>query len=245
MEEEVTELLGLGMPASLMIDDPFRVFEEMKFHRNMPPNVFTYNSLLYALSMSGRWNEVCRILKEMHDQKIIIRRRTFNILINALCKQGKMKEAETADFIMVHILEYGYRDINAYTSLIEGYCLNGELNRAMSTLESMEKPHFPKVKPTLHIYNILLDRFFSLDDTNFWSYKRDLDSMYARAGWEIEENSVTRYIWYRERMGKPSDEKYSVYMLCLMDHCDKYEVDAALNLFYFMDGKELNSNIDV
>nr|XP_043630518.1 pentatricopeptide repeat-containing protein At1g63130, mitochondrial-like [Erigeron canadensis] len=239
-----------GLCEDMMIDDAFRIFEELKFHEGTRPNVFTYNSLLYALSMSGRWNEVCRILKEMHDEKITIHSTTFNILIKALCKQGKMKEAEIVEFMKVHILWLGDRDIKAYTSLIEGYCLKGELNRAMSTLESMWRA---KVKPTLRIYNILLDRFTSLDDKNFWSYKRDLDSIYGRIGFKIDENSVTRYIWHRERMGKPSDEmkvrmqnhKYSVYILCLMDHCDKYEVDAALDLFYFMDGKEVNSKIDV
>nr|XP_043630520.1 pentatricopeptide repeat-containing protein At1g63330-like [Erigeron canadensis] len=235
----------------MMIYDAFTLFEEMKFRRGIRPNVFTYNSLLYALSMSSRWKEVCRILKEMHDEKIIIHWTTFNLLIKALCKQGKMQEAEIVDSIMVYIADpYCYRNVETYTSLIDGYCLNGELNRAMSTLESMERD---RLNPTLHIYNILLDSFTSLDDMNFWSYKCDLDYMYGKAGWKISGNSVTRDIWYRERMEKPSDEmkllmqdqKYSLHILSLMDHCQKYEVDAALDLFYFMDGKELNSNVDV
>nr|XP_043631015.1 pentatricopeptide repeat-containing protein At1g63330-like isoform X2 [Erigeron canadensis] len=235
----------------MMIDDAFRLFDEMKFRRGIRPNVFTYNSLLYALSMSGRWKTVCRILKEMHDEEITIHWTTFNLLIKALCKQGKMEEAEIVDFMMVYIVDRGCcRNVETYTSLVDGYCLNGELNRAMSTLESMERD---QLYPTLHIYNRLLDSGSNLDDMNFWSYKRDLDSMYARAGLKIRENSVTHYIWDRERMEKPSDkmkllmqdQKYSVYILSLMDHCGKYEVDAALDLFYYMNGKELNLNVDV
>nr|XP_043630521.1 pentatricopeptide repeat-containing protein At1g63330-like [Erigeron canadensis] len=248
------EIIIDSLCKDMMIDDAFRLFEEMKFRRGIRPIYPVYDSLLYALSMSGRWNEVCRILKILHDEKITINWTTFSVLIKALCKQGKMKEAEIVNFMMLHILWFSFPDLETYTSLIEGYCLNGELKRAMSTLEFMQmQSPVARLKPTIHIYNVLLDRLTSLDDMTFWSYKRDLDSMYRRAGLEIEENSVTRYIWYRERMGKPSDEmkvlmqnhKYSVYMLCLTDHCDKYEVDAALDLFYFMNGKELNSNIDV
>nr|XP_043630496.1 pentatricopeptide repeat-containing protein At1g63130, mitochondrial-like [Erigeron canadensis] len=73
----------------------------MVHHKAIPPNVDTYNSLIRNLCRLARWDEVCRILKEMEDAKISPKLRTFNIIVDALCKQGKIAEARAVIDIMV------------------------------------------------------------------------------------------------------------------------------------------------
>ncbi|PWA73273.1 tetratricopeptide-like helical domain-containing protein [Artemisia annua] len=60
---------------------------------------------------------------------------TYNILVDALCKEGKVKEAQN----VVHIMnESGqYADIVIFNSFIDAYCLLGETSEEKKFLDSM------------------------------------------------------------------------------------------------------------
>nr|GEV17580.1 hypothetical protein [Tanacetum cinerariifolium] len=112
-----------------MIDDASKLFKVMMgSNKTILPNVDTYNSLIYALSMLGRWDEVTSMLKHMEDQNICLDMDTFHIIIDALCKQHKVKEAK--DVIDLMVDSGRYLDIVIFNSLIDGYSLLGDMTQA-------------------------------------------------------------------------------------------------------------------
>ncbi|MFS7928010.1 putative tetratricopeptide-like helical domain superfamily [Helianthus anomalus] len=124
-----------------MIDDAFKLFKEMVFHKGIPTNVITYNSLIHGLCNLCRWDEVSKLLKEMEDLRISPSLRTFSILVDALCKEGKVDEAEAIIDIMVE--RRVVPDIVTYNTLIDGYCLRGEMTKARTLFDSLRVWHGP------------------------------------------------------------------------------------------------------
>nr|GEZ80698.1 hypothetical protein [Tanacetum cinerariifolium] len=102
-----------------MIDDASNLFREMVSGKNILLNVYTYNSLIYAFSKMGRWDEVTRMLR------LCLNKKTFRIVIEALYKQGKIKEAK--DVINIMVESGWYPDIVIFNSLIDGYSLLGDM----------------------------------------------------------------------------------------------------------------------
>nr|KAJ0215052.1 hypothetical protein LSAT_V11C300146570 [Lactuca sativa] len=84
-----------------MVDDAFNLFKEMVFHKGILPDVITYNSLIHGLCNLCRWDEVSKLLKEMEDDRISPSVNTFNILVDALCKEGKVEDANCVINIMI------------------------------------------------------------------------------------------------------------------------------------------------
>ncbi|KAM0069556.1 putative tetratricopeptide-like helical domain superfamily [Helianthus debilis subsp. tardiflorus] len=84
-----------------MIEDAFKLFNEMVFAKGIQPNVITYTSLIYGLCNLCRWDEVSKLLKEMEDLRISPNFQTFSILVDAFCKEGSVDEAEAVIDIMV------------------------------------------------------------------------------------------------------------------------------------------------
>ncbi|GKE46325.1 tetratricopeptide-like helical domain-containing protein, partial [Tanacetum coccineum] len=135
-----------------MIDDASNLFREMVSGKNILPIVHTYNSLIYAFSKMGRWDGVTRMLKQMKELKICLYRKTFRIVIKALCKQGKIKEAKDVIDIMV---ESGrYPDIVIFNALIDGYSLLGDMAEARNTFDLL---HYRRVEPNVATYNKVMD----------------------------------------------------------------------------------------
>ncbi|KAJ0716898.1 putative tetratricopeptide-like helical domain superfamily [Helianthus annuus] len=102
-----------------MIEDTFKLFNEMVFAKGIQPDVITYTSLVYGLCNLCRWDEVSKLLKEMEDLRISPNFQTFSILVDAFCKEGRVDEAEAVIDIMVERGEVP--NIVTYNSLIDGY----------------------------------------------------------------------------------------------------------------------------
>ncbi|KAJ0716900.1 putative tetratricopeptide-like helical domain superfamily [Helianthus annuus] len=119
-----------------LIEDAFKLFNEMVFHKRILPDVITYTSLIYGLCNLCHWDEVSKLLKEMEeDVRISPNFQTFSILVDAFCKEGRVDEAEAVIDIMVERGEVP--DIVTYSSLIDGYCLRGEMTKARSIFDSL------------------------------------------------------------------------------------------------------------
>ncbi|KAJ0803020.1 putative tetratricopeptide-like helical domain superfamily [Helianthus annuus] len=73
-----------------LIDDAFKLFNEMVLGKGVRPNVITYNSLICGLCKFGRWDEASKLLKEMEDDNISPNVKTFTALVDAFCKEGKV-----------------------------------------------------------------------------------------------------------------------------------------------------------
>lgn len=57
------------------------------------PSVSTYNMLIHALFMEGRFDEADTIIKEMYEKGISPDSITYNILIYGYCRSGNLKKA--------------------------------------------------------------------------------------------------------------------------------------------------------
>jgi pentatricopeptide repeat protein len=58
----------------------------------IPPNVFTYNSIVHGFCNLGQLNEATRLFKEMIGRDVMPDTVTFTILVDGLCKEGMVSE---------------------------------------------------------------------------------------------------------------------------------------------------------
>ncbi|PWA35135.1 tetratricopeptide-like helical domain-containing protein [Artemisia annua] len=246
-----------------MIDDASMLFKEMVSNKNITPDVNTYNSFIYAFSKLGRWDEVTRMLKQMKDQNIVLGRMTFHIIVDALCKQGMVKEATDAIDIMVDNCNI-YLDIVIFNSLIDGYALLGDMTEAHNIFDLLSHRG---VRPNIDTYNKLLFGYynnFMVDDARYFH-----DYMVAK---QLENNKVRYFHYYMVDVHLEITNKVT-HCICILGHClnktrqhspagsilteleEKYRdflkgddgcaFNDSFTLFQFMDDNKLNSHIDV
>ncbi|XP_071705404.1 pentatricopeptide repeat-containing protein At5g25630-like [Rutidosis leptorrhynchoides] len=222
------------------IDDALKLFNEMFFIKGICPDADTYDSLIYAFCKLGSWDEVCKMVKRMEDdENMSLDMGIFNIIVNALCKQNKSKEAWD---VFIYMLENGYHpDKVTFNSVIKMFCSQGGMmNAAMETFNLLEKT--TGIEPDIVTYNRLIDGY--MKDLN-----KDLAlTTYCRIPEERVDN-VTHFLrsgWTNHHHYRSKSEYRDIrcrYLHDLYMYEDSFV--QALNLFYFMDGHELNSNIEV
>ncbi|KAK2366966.1 putative pentatricopeptide repeat-containing protein, mitochondrial [Trifolium repens] len=70
---------------------------------------------------------------------------TFNILVDAFCKEGNVKQA--INVLAVMIKEGVKPDVVTYNALMDGYCLVNQVNKALGILNTMtDKGVAPNVR---------------------------------------------------------------------------------------------------
>ncbi|XP_071705403.1 pentatricopeptide repeat-containing protein At3g49170, chloroplastic-like [Rutidosis leptorrhynchoides] len=230
------------------IDDALKLFNEMFLIKGIRPNADTYKSLIYAFCELGRWDEVCKMVKRMEDDENMSSLDTtgiFNIIVNALCKQNKSDEAWD---VFIFMLENGYHpDTVTSNSVIKMFCSQGGMMSAASeTFNLLEMT--PGIKPDIVTYNRLIDGY--MKDLN-----KDLAIItYSSIPEQLVDN-VTRFLIsgllnpetnHHHYPSKP-EYRYDIkrrYLHRLYTQ-PYYLFFEALNLFDFMDGHELNMNIEV
>ena len=75
------------------------------------------------------------MLNEMVQRKIMPNVRTFNILVDTLCKKGMLTEAKKVFVVMI---QRGIElDKVTYNSLIDGYCLQNQMDEAVKAFNMM------------------------------------------------------------------------------------------------------------
>nr|XP_043630424.1 pentatricopeptide repeat-containing protein At1g62914, mitochondrial-like [Erigeron canadensis] len=142
-----------------MIDDVYHLLIEMFYHKVIPPNVHTYNSMIYGMSKLGYWDDVCLMLKRMENEKIHQDVKTFNIIVDALCKLGKINEAQAVIDIMDKTSGKHTPDIVTYNSLIEAYgWKKGEMREARRVLDSLASKCI--IPTTVTYYKLVLGLMF-------------------------------------------------------------------------------------
>ncbi|XP_074325663.1 uncharacterized protein LOC141663752 isoform X2 [Apium graveolens] len=136
------------------VDDALNLHSEM-MQKGILPDVQTYNTIIQVLFDTNRWEEVSMLLKQMTDDlNITPDVRTFNILVNAYSKFGKLDDAEHIILIMHERGEYP--DIVTYNTLMHGYCSQGQMDGALVVLNTIQSK---KIMPNCFTYNILLDAY--------------------------------------------------------------------------------------
>ncbi|KAJ0013389.1 hypothetical protein Pint_21886 [Pistacia integerrima] len=94
---------------------------------------------------------------------------TCSILLNALCKEGKVEKAEE---ILETEMENGFVPNEVvFTTIVNGYCQRGDMNRAILTIERMENRG---LRPDCITFNSLIDKFCEMremDEAERWVKK--------------------------------------------------------------------------
>nr|GEX90748.1 hypothetical protein [Tanacetum cinerariifolium] len=139
-----------------MVADASMLFKEIVSYKNITTDVYTYNTFIYAFSKLGRWGEVTRMLIQMKDQNICLCMNTCYLIVDALCKQGKVKEATDAIDIMVDHCKYP--DIRIYNSLIDGYSLLGDMTEARNIFDLL---NHRGAMPNVDTFNKLLFGYYN------------------------------------------------------------------------------------
>ncbi|KAK1386185.1 hypothetical protein POM88_023920 [Heracleum sosnowskyi] len=120
------------------------------------PNVKTYPPLIQVLCHFNRWEEVGLLLNEMmEDLYISPNVRTFNILVDAYSKSGKLDDAKH----LIEIMKERGEEGQLFTILMHAYCSQGQLDGALAVLNSIESK---KMKPNCYTYSILQLHKFEL-----------------------------------------------------------------------------------
>ncbi|KAL3651208.1 hypothetical protein CASFOL_004210 [Castilleja foliolosa] len=123
-----------GLCKDRMIDSAFKLFDEMS-EKGISRNVVTYNALICGLCNLSRWSEVKMLMEEMiGSYKIYPDVFTYNSLVDALCKEGLVDEAE--DVIQIMKQQNVAPDVISYSALIDGYCLQGRMDEARYVFDS-------------------------------------------------------------------------------------------------------------
>ncbi|WJX66635.1 hypothetical protein P8452_51174 [Trifolium repens] len=103
---------------------------------------------------------------------------TFNILVDAFCKEGKVKEANN---VFAMMMRKGVKpDVVTYNSLMDGYCLVKEVNKAESIFNTMAQSG---VTPDVWSYSIMINGFCRETSTGIYRYR---STVRVKLGCKIE-----------------------------------------------------------
>ncbi|XP_076934343.1 uncharacterized protein LOC143600583, partial [Bidens hawaiensis] len=155
-----------GYCKNLKIEEAMNMFREMT-RKGLKPDIVTYNTMLQGLYRVGRCGDARKLFDEMRSQgaskrgKLDIARalfqnltvkglqsnvRTYNVMINALCGEGLLKEAKN---LFLKMDESGCPPDNVtYRVLLQGYLKSQRYDDVEMLLQEMD------------------GRSYSLDDSN-------------------------------------------------------------------------------
>ncbi|KAJ0860139.1 putative tetratricopeptide-like helical domain superfamily [Helianthus annuus] len=235
-----------------LIEDAFKLFNEMVFAKGIQPDVITYNSLIHGLCNLCRWDEVSKLLKEMEeDLRISPDLHTFSILVDALCKEGRVDEAEAVIDIMVE--RRVVPDIVTYNTLIDGYCLRGEMTKARTLFDSLTSKGFIpnivtyssllngyckslKIEEAMHLFHEITRKGLKPCIVTYSTMLQGLFRV-GRCG------AARKFFDEMRAQGLIPDE--CTYGIILDGFCNNHQVEEALSLFHLVGDSKLNYNIVV
>ncbi|KAF6172436.1 hypothetical protein GIB67_006949 [Kingdonia uniflora] len=87
------------------MDEAFRLRDDMITNMKLLPDAITYNTLINGCFEWRSSSEAFKLFEEMGDKGVKPSGITYNIMVKALCKEGKMEEASA---IIVKMEENGY-----------------------------------------------------------------------------------------------------------------------------------------
>ncbi|GLJ39643.1 hypothetical protein SUGI_0810390 [Cryptomeria japonica] len=126
-----------------MLNSAVEVFGLMKNYEFIPA-IETCNGLLGALLKAKEMDSLWIVNAEMLRSKISFNAYTFNIMINALCKQGKLTKAKK---VLEDMEVMGCRPtVVSYTTVIDAHCKRYKVEDGLKLLSVMfERNIFPDV----------------------------------------------------------------------------------------------------
>lgn len=127
------------------------------------PNVRTYNTMLKGFALEGSLDEAKRLTNQMRARNIWDAV-TTNTLVSVAVKANNFEFAEVvlANHTLAatdsspergHRLRRDHPNIEAYTSLLDGYAKSGDLEKALGTLQRMRRV---RVQPNEYTYTCVI-----------------------------------------------------------------------------------------
>ncbi|CAM6021835.1 unnamed protein product [Sphagnum balticum] len=112
-----------------------------------------YNALINAAGQAGKYKLAESLFSEMRSLGLRLSIYTFNALLRAVVEGRGIEHA----LRVVRSMEaVGMRpDTHTITTLLDGYCRKGQLDKAEALLEQMRDGK-PREKPSIYTYNILI-----------------------------------------------------------------------------------------
>ena len=162
--------------------------------KGVQPNTVVYSTLIHGWAKQNNATRAMAIFEQMKREHVQCNAVTYNCMIHACVRAGEMHCA----LDLLYSMKSGVRpDKFTYSTIIKGYCGQGEIDNALYLFESMLSEN---LTPDLVIYNTLLDgcvktRYNDMCD-------KLLDDMVSR--WNISPNSYTLSILIK-RFGRQGD----------------------------------------
>ncbi|XVE96694.1 hypothetical protein REPUB_Repub02eG0244800 [Reevesia pubescens] len=134
-----------------MIDDALETFHLMCF-RGFRPSVYTCNMMLGSMVKDRRVGSVWSFFKEFLVWRICPNVATFDILINVLCVEGKLKKA---GYLLRKMEDSGYAPtVVTYNILLNWFCKKGKYKLAFELIDHMGSKG---IEADVCTYNMLID----------------------------------------------------------------------------------------
>merc|ERR1740138_1697 len=118
-------------------------------------NTVAYSTIAKGFAMSRQHDMVLTIYKEMKDRQIQCNRITYNTMINALARCNIMHEVPQLLEDMKANSPPVEPDIVTFSTIIKGYCMSGDLDKALDVLVHMKAT--TSLQPDEVLYNSLLN----------------------------------------------------------------------------------------
>jgi pentatricopeptide repeat protein len=150
--------VGCMVEALVANDEPeagYKLIQELLRDDTTRPlvNSVIYGSVLKGFSQQKRFKSIWSMQQEMRTSKVEFSIVTYNMLFNACAHSGEMWRVATLLSDMVtEGIEPG---LATYCSIIKGYCMGNQLDRAFEVLDEMKTA--TRICPDEITYNTLID----------------------------------------------------------------------------------------
>ncbi|CEM21771.1 unnamed protein product [Vitrella brassicaformis CCMP3155] len=137
------------------VDDAVALFKEMREANKMEPNTILYSTLIKGFAQNKQVERALSLYREMQAEKIPCNAVTFNSLIDACARVGAMDRAARLLEDMTSPAHSSLSpDLITYSTIIKGYCVQGDLDEALNLFEAMRARG---IQPDAILFNSLLD----------------------------------------------------------------------------------------
>ncbi|GAB4835737.1 hypothetical protein Ancab_000647 [Ancistrocladus abbreviatus] len=152
----LVDMLILAYVENLKVDLAVEAFK-LAGHYGVELSVNSCNPMLVAMVDQGKILVMENVHKEMIRRKVLPDVITFNIVINVLCKAGKLQKARD---LMEDMKAWGISPtVVTYNTLINGYCKKGSVGRMCKDDALLKEMLSKKICPNEITYNTLINGF--------------------------------------------------------------------------------------
>ncbi|KAI5432129.1 hypothetical protein KIW84_036034 [Lathyrus oleraceus] len=132
------------------LDKALAIHDSM-ISKGIETNCVVISCILHCLDEMGEASEVVARFEKLKQSGVFLDGVAYNIVFDALCKLGKVDDAIKMREDIIDL------DIKHYTTLINGYCLQGKPVEALSLFKEMEEKD---LKTDVVTYNVLVSGLF-------------------------------------------------------------------------------------